>query len=275
MPHVTQSQIDSANHVDLAQFLISRGEKLKRVSGEYIWESQNVWIRENKWFSHYEQKGGYPVEFVMKFFGLTFTDAVCELIGEHKSGYCADNPEKSANDYSGSHLLPKSNKNTYRIYLYLKNKRGIAPEIINAFAKMGLIYEDKEHHSCVFVGRNENNRPGHCHVRSTITNFRQTIKGSKAEYAFHYNGTGDTIFAFEAPIDMLAYISMHMERWRENSYVALCSVSEKALIDLLNTLNDENEELKKEVKQLKNKIKTYNSTHELLKETIDRLRSDG
>ena len=52
-------------------------------------------------------------------------------------------------------------------------------------------------------------------------------------------------------------------------------VSEKALIDLLNTLNDENEELKKEVKQLKNKIKTYNNTHELLKKTIDRLRSDG
>ena len=44
--------------------------------------------------------------------------------------------------------------------------------------------------------------------------------------------------------------------------------------DLLNKLNDENEELKKEVKQLKNKIKTYNSTHELLKETIDRLRNN-
>ena len=40
-------------------------------------------------------------------------------------------------------------------------------------------------------------------------------------------------------------------------------------------VSEENVELKKEVKQLKNKIKTYNSTHELLKETIDRLRSDG
>lgn len=45
--------------------------------------------------------------------------------------------------------------------------------------------------------------------------------------------------------------------------------------DLLNKLNDENEELKKEVKQLKNKIKTYNNTHELLKKTIDRLRNNG
>ena len=45
--------------------------------------------------------------------------------------------------------------------------------------------------------------------------------------------------------------------------------------DLLNKLNDENEELKKEVKKLKNKIKTYNNKHELLKETIDRLRNNG
>ena len=43
----------------------------------------------------------------------------------------------------------------------------------------------------------------------------------------------------------------------------------------INQMHKENEELKKEVKQLKNKIKTYNSTHELLKETIDRLRNNG
>ena len=49
----------------------------------------------------------------------------------------------------------------------------------------------------------------------------------------------------------------------------------RLLKNILNDLSEENEELKKEVKQLKNKIKTYNNTHELLKKTIDRLRSDG
>ena len=47
------------------------------------------------------------------------------------------------------------------------------------------------------------------------------------------------------------------------------------VLRLYKAVSEENVELKKEVKQLKNKIKTYNSTHELLKETIDRLRSDG
>ena len=48
--------------------------------------------------------------------------------------------------------------------------------------------------------------------------------------------------------------------------------------DILNVLNSqENQiwELKKEIEQLKNKIGTYNSANELLKETIDRLRNNG
>lgn len=63
----------------------------------------------------------------------------------------------------------------------------------------------------------------------------------------------------------------------DNKEKVICLVRNtdaKDLCDLLNELNDENNELKKEVKQLKNKIKTYNSTHELLKETIDRLRNN-
>lgn len=50
--------------------------------------------------------------------------------------------------------------------------------------------------------------------------------------------------------------------------------SDKAT-EKIKELQNENEKLKKEVKQLKNKIKTYNNTHELLKKTIDRLRNNG
>ena len=111
--------------------------------------------------------------------------------------------------------------------------RCISPEIINAFVKSGLLYEDEQYHCCIFVGKDDNGRAGHCHKRSTLSNFKQTLEGSKAEYAFHYNGSDNTIYAFEAPIDMLAYISMHPEGWKKHSYVALCSVSDKALMHQL------------------------------------------
>ena len=117
--------------------------------------------------------------------------------------------------------------------MYLRNRRGISPDVINAFIKLRLLYEDAKYHCCVFVGRDDSGRYGHCHKRSTRTRFRQTIAGSKVEYAFHYIGKDSTIYVFEAPIDMLAYISLHPEDWEKHSYVALCSVSERALIHQL------------------------------------------
>ena len=39
------------------------------------------------------------------------------------------------------------------MFAYLQ-KRGIAPQVIRGFIQAGLLYEDAEHHNCVFVGRN-------------------------------------------------------------------------------------------------------------------------
>ena len=119
--------------------------------------------------------------------------------------------------------------------MYLRNSRCISPDVINAFVRLGLLYEEDQNHCCVFVGKDDNGRIGHCHKRSTTSLFKQTIAGSKAEYAFHYNGNDDIVYAFEAPIDMLAYISKNPVNWKNHSYVALCSVSEKALMHQLET----------------------------------------
>ncbi len=194
-----------------------------------MWEEQNVWIHGSEWYSHYEQTGGHAVGFVMRYLGRTFTEAVNELNGDYPRYDFS--PEKKAE--SPQLKLPERSRNTYRMFMYLRNNRCISPEIINAFVKAGLLYEDEQYHCCIFVGKNDNGRAGHCHKRSTLSNFKQTLEGSKAEYAFHYNGSDDTIYAFEAPIDMLAYISMHPEGWKKHSYVALCSVSDKALMHQL------------------------------------------
>lgn len=221
MPQITQFQIDKANHSDIIQFLDSYGIQTKKVGEQYLWHEQNVWIRGYEWFTHYEQTGGQAVSFVMKYFDRTFMEAVKELTGDTSNNV---DPERSRL------ILPERYNNTFRVYMYLRNKRGIAPGVIDYFVKHGLIYEDKQYHCCVFVGLNENGFVGHCHKRSVNSNFKQTLEGSKNEYAFHYNGWSNTIYAFEAPIDMLAYISMHQNGWKKHSYVALCSVSEKALM---------------------------------------------
>ena len=233
MPHLTQPEIDSANAKSLADFLLSRSVPLEKISNQYLWREENVWIHENEWYSHYEQTGGLAVSFVMKYFNKTFQEAVVELNGDRFS--VIEALPKTEPKPPSSLIAPPRNSSTYRMYMYLRNVRCIDGDVINHFVNCGLLYEDSEHHNCVFVGRDKNGNVKHIHKRSTVSGFRQTVSGSRAEYAFHFSGNDNTVYVFEAPIDMLAFVSMHKESWQEHSYVALCSVSEKALVKMLET----------------------------------------
>ena len=81
--YYTQEQIDRANQADLVSFLQSQGEQLTRAGNEYRWKRHDsLTIRGNKWYRHSQSKGGGPVDFVMEFFGKSFTEAVELLTGE-------------------------------------------------------------------------------------------------------------------------------------------------------------------------------------------------
>ena len=232
MPYYTESQISAANHVDLAAFLMSRGEKLSRRGNQYLWEKNQVWINGHEWYSHYESKGGHAVSFVMRYFGLPFQNAVEELIvGFAISGVQQD--MVIAKEMK-SLVLPQRSETTNRLLCYLTKERFIACDVVEYFIKAQTLYEDAKYHNCVFVGIDENGVPRHCHIRSTSGNYKRTEAGSQAEYSFHHDGESEWLFVFEAPIDMLAFITLHRKDWQKHSYVALCSVSERALLHRLN-----------------------------------------
>ena len=100
----------------------------------------------------------------------------------------------------------------------------------------GKIYESSDFHNAVFVGYDSNGKPRHAHKRGTVTNnpYKGNAAGSQPEFSFHWHGTSDKIYLFEAPIDMLSYMSMHKENWKEHSYAASCSVSDGVLFQCLN-----------------------------------------
>ena len=80
--YYTQEQIDRANRADLVSFLQSQGEQLTRAGNEYRWKRHDsLTVRGNKWYRHSQSKGGGPVDFVMEFFGRSFTEAVELLTG--------------------------------------------------------------------------------------------------------------------------------------------------------------------------------------------------
>ena len=106
----TQEQIDRANQADLVSFLQSQGEQLTRAGNEYRWKRHDsLTVRGSKWYRHSQSKGGGPVDFVMEFFGKSFTEAVELLTGEKGAAPPPDRPcPASLSDFR---LPPPNNDN--------------------------------------------------------------------------------------------------------------------------------------------------------------------
>ena len=128
-----------------------------------------------------------------------------------------------------------------RVFAYLTKQRFIAPDVISFFAHERKIYEDKDHHNAVFVGMDENGVPRQASLRSTISfgnAFRITVSGSDTKYSFSHFGESGKLFVFEAPIDMLSFITLYQKNWQQHSYIAMNGVYENAVLNALESHSD-------------------------------------
>ena len=225
--HFTEEQKQRAAAVNLEEFLRCRGEKLlssgreKRLASDH-----SVTVRGNEWYDHAEERGGHAVSFVQRFYGLRYPDAVTMLLGgELGTAYpsAGERTEEPVKPFA----LPPANKDMRRVFAYLIKHRSIARDVVAHFAKAGLLYEDAEYHNAVFVGTDTDGVPRHAHKRSANSYgkaFRLNVEGSDPRYSFHHVGTDRNLYVFEAPIDMLSFITLYPENWQRHSYVA-CSAA--------------------------------------------------
>ena len=232
--HFTKEEREQARRTDLANFIISQGEKVKKSGSEYEWldGSQKVTIRGHLWYHQYEQKGGDSVDFVRRFYNKDYAEAIKMLLNGSSGRIITSPPiEKEHKPFK----LPPRNDRMSRVFSYLLLTRGIDKDVLYEFVRKKMIYESAYYHNAVFVGYDSSDKPRHAHKRGTVTSnpYKGNVAGSQPEYSFHFNGTSDKIFLFEAPIDMLSYISMHKENWQEHSYAASCSVSDRVLFQCL------------------------------------------
>lgn len=232
--HFTKEQREQARRTDLANFLISHGEKVKKSGSEYEWldGSQKVTIRGHLWYHQYEQKGGDAVDFVRRFYNKDYAEAVQILLND--CGGQIVNSQTTERERK-PFILPARNDRMSRVFSYLLLTRGIDKDVLYEFVRRKMIYESSDFHNAVFVGYDSNGKPRHAHKRGTVTSnsYKGNVAGSQLEFSFHFNGRSEKLFLFEAPIDMLSYISMHKENWKEHSYAASCSVSDRVLFQCL------------------------------------------
>ena len=246
MPYIpfTDEQKVMANSVDLAEFLRMRGEKLERVGREHkliycdgSGKHDSITLRGSTWFDHKNQVGGGAIKFMQEFYDMDFQTAVQELLGQtitslsHAPSKAVAHEEKTK-----EFKLPKSNENMHRVFAYLIKQRFIKPEIISYFAKQHTLYEDKQHHNAVFVGLDENGVPRQASKRSTNSfrkTFRITCEGSDTRYSFAHFGENERLYVFEAPIDMMSFLTLYPKDWQKNSYIAMNGVYENAVLTAL------------------------------------------
>ena len=63
--------------------------------------------------------------------------------------------------------------------------------------------------------------------------FKRNVAGCDPRYSFHYTGTDNQLFVFEAPIDLLSFVTLYPDDWQSHSYVALCGTSSHAMLWML------------------------------------------
>lgn len=242
--HFTEEQKEQANGVDLVEFLRMQGETLLPSGREKRLKSNHsITIKGNEWFDHATKAGGLAIDFVQSFYDLPFPDAVTMLLGGEQGEVYSKAKEKA--EVRKPFDLPSKNDDMRRVFAYLIKHRYIDRDIVSFFAKEKLIYESKEqsadkskeYHNAIFVGYDEKGVPRHAHKRGIYTegkSYKGNIDSSNPCYSFHYLGSSDRIYVFEAPIDMLSFITVHKcTDWKKHSYVALCGVSEQALLKML------------------------------------------
>lgn len=242
--HFTEDQKQRANSVDLVEFLKMQGEILIPSGREKRLQSNHsITVRGNEWFDHATKEGGLAINFVQNFYGQTFPDAVTMLLnGEQGIPY---SKVKDRKESKKPFELPPRNIDMRRLFAYLIKHRLIDSDVISFFAKEKLIYESKEpsadkskeYHNAVFIGYDEKGIPRHAHKRGLYTegnSYKGNIDSSNPCYSFHYIGNSDRIYVFEAPIDLLSFITIHKNSdWKKHSYIALCGLSEQSLLKTL------------------------------------------
>lgn len=247
MPYINFSDDDlyRANTADLVLFLQGHGEQVKKVGSTYRYiytdgsgTHDSVTISGGKWYDHKNQRGGYAVKFLQEFLGFSFQDSVLELLGGNCSAQIA---KPSTKPVTKPFELPEPNSDMRRVFAYLTKQRFIDPQIISHFAHEHKIYEDRKYHNVVFVGLDENGTPKQASVRSTLSfgkTFRITVAGSDTKYSFSHFGNDEKLFVFEAPIDMLSFITLCQKDWKNHSYIAMNGVYESAVLKALENHSD-------------------------------------
>lgn len=235
----TQEQIDTANRKDilsvardLGMDLVERRGmyKVPGMGGLYITPLKNSFNCFSAGYQGEEIHGGGPIQLVMFYNKCNFVEAVYYLLGTSSAPVITRKPTVKQ---KGDFVIPEKAANYSHVYAYLTKNRKIARWVVDLFVREKLLYENN-YHSCVFAGYDFEGKIKHCAIRGTVDEnaFKGETENSDKRYAFHRSGITDTLHVFEAPIDLMSYLTFYPEE-KKDHLLALCCLADVNLREYL------------------------------------------
>ncbi|WP_166083420.1 toprim domain-containing protein [Erysipelothrix anatis] len=218
----------TANTIPIKTLLEKLGESLKQVGKTTRWQRHlSVSMKDNLWYQHSQKRGGLPIDFLIIFFNYSEYEAIDFILNN------LDDAVTQTSELPPDSLYrPPQNYNHHAVSIYLKHFRFIDENVINDIIKQGVLYEERNYKNCIFVGQSPGGSIKHIHRHSThLSNelYKGNTLGSDSRYSFNIPGTSESLYVFEAPIDLLSFITLNPEHWKEHSYLALCGLSSQSL----------------------------------------------
>ena len=228
----TKETIEKAKKIDLLTYLQNfEPDELVRFSRDTFCtkEHDSLKISNGKWYWFSRGFGGYnALDYLMKVKDLSFMEAMEKLVGTDDLIVTNNNNVKEQEKISRL-ILPEKNDNENKVIEYLM-KRCIDLEIILDCINDDLIYETKENHNVVFVGKDFNNNPRYAGIRATNeTRFMYDAAGSDKEFSFRIlsEKRNEVLHIFESSIDLLSYatvLKMCNKNYKDENLIALSGV---------------------------------------------------
>ena len=227
----TSEQIEQANNADISDYVQSHFQCEKAGKEIHIKGYGGLYVNPetNEFFCHSENKGGKGLlEFCKKILDMPFLEAMRECVGEAAeikqfTPKAAVEPQEKK-----EFVMPEKSDTGYKnIYAYFINTRSISPEIVREFANKGLIYptvsksvsqtKGKEYQkiNAVFLHKNEKGEPCGADIQNPDYRFKGCTARDESDRGFVYDKGSpekiDTVYLFEAPIDLMSFVELHPE----------------------------------------------------------------
>lgn len=188
----------------------------------------------NGFFDNETGESGNPIDFLMKYYGYPFKDALFALTGgEVNAPKAADNPAGTAvRDVSDVPEWNKPTKDPFKkVFAYLIKERGIPADVVTMLCKSKKLYQDNSG-NCVFYDEAEKVREIRGTNSRAETKFRPIYRPSKEAFWSFGADNPDWIYVCEAAIDAIS-VYVLCGKPANGRFVSMAGCENQAIIDRL------------------------------------------